>query len=1006
VRLIGYKEASAEVEVATGQVAASDFAIEQTALRLQDIVVTGVVGETPRVKLPFTVERIESSDIPVPAANVSSLLTGKAPGVTVAAISGQPGGEPAIRLRGPTSVNADGRSQSPLIVVDGVIQADGAALSDINTLDIESVEIVKGAAASSLYGSRAQAGVIQITTKRGTSQGSGGSGVMVRAEYGISQLIATFDVNGSHPYLMNEAGTKFIDTKGNEIDYADFNRNGNGGEVLAGGTLETTFWDQAFPGPLQDPLDRFYDPGETTSVYGALTGQSQQASYRVSFERFSETGIVDCGDPCKNPVALENFGSDYEVKDGGFERWNARLNFDAQIGDLGIAASGFYSTSSQDDVTNPEAFVFFDLAVASPFVDLATADARGLPAARPDPLRLSFNPLYSMALGNVSNDRTRTMGSVNLNWTANDWVSFEANASFDRTDRDEATYWPRTFADFDSGLESGGFLGARNVVEEAANASLTASFARSFLEGDLTTRARVRVLGETQSFETLGIEGVDNEIREIQALGYFGIVGLDYKDRYIVDGLIRRDGSSLFGPDQRWHTYVRGSAAWRLTQEDFWSIDWIDELKLRFSYGTAGGRPNFFAQYEAYEVEDGLIFPGRLGNRRLRPELSTEREAGLNLVLFGNLAIDLTYASNAIDDQILVVPLPAFRGFTQQWQNAGELQSNTWEASLRWAAIDSPDLGLAFRLNWDRTDARISRMDIGAYKASGFWFAEGEVIGSLWGGRFASSCLDVVKSLGMFSTDGFDCGQFQVNDDGHMVFVGQGNDWTQGIERSLWGTEGEVAGETFAWGFPIQTREQSRICLRAHPEDREVGEECPLVDEMALGNTQPDWNGAFATTFRYKGLTASALMDATIGFDLVNHTHFWRDRASVAGELDQEGKPNALKKPLKYYGTFTGLLNGALQPWYMESGGWVKLREVAVAYTFPRSWLQGVLGGALDRVTLSFIGRNLLTITDYSGLDPETGFSTSEVGSATIDRWDSFQYPNSRTFSLALEVVF
>jgi hypothetical protein len=238
-----------------------------------------------------------------------------------------------------------------------------------------------------------------------------------------------------------------------------------------------------------------------------------------------------------------------------------------------------------------------------------------------------------------------------------------------------------------------------------------------------------------------------------------------------------------------------------------------------------------------------------------------------------------------------------------------------------------------------------------------------------------------------------------------MVFVGEGNHWTNGISHDLWGTEGEVAGHSFLWGIPIRTEAQSRVCLRRHPEDRGVGERCPLNGQVPNGSTAPDWNGAFAASFRYRGLTASALLDATIGFDLPNITRFHMYANGRAGDQDQANRPDGLKKPIQYYGIIRGE-GGGLQPEFLEDGSWVKLREVAVGYTFPDSWLDGFLGGALDRVTLTLIGRNLLTITSYSGFDPESGFEETDVGSATIDRWDQGQYPNSRVFSLAVEVGF
>ena len=312
VRLIGYRELSQTVTVQSGQVATADFSVQQTALRLQDIVVTGVVGETPQVKLPFTVVRLSAQDFPVPAADVSSLLTAKAAGVSVISGSGQPGAEASVLLRGPTSINSSGRSLGPLIVIDGVIQSESATLSDVGALDVDHVEIVKGAAAASLYGSRAQNGVIQITTKRGTGLQTNSLNILVRGEYGMGQLVGDVGLTRSHPYLMNSAGTKFIDSDGNEVDFTDLSRPGFGAPVLANqinpdqpGDSFTAFANQAFPHELFDHMDTFFEPGETTDAYGAVTGRFGESSFRVSVDQFREGGVVRCT-PCIDNLASLN----------------------------------------------------------------------------------------------------------------------------------------------------------------------------------------------------------------------------------------------------------------------------------------------------------------------------------------------------------------------------------------------------------------------------------------------------------------------------------------------------------------------------------------------------------------------------------------------------------------------------------------------------------------------------------------------------------------------------
>ena len=1036
VRLIGYREASQTVTVASGQVATADFAVTQTALRLQDLVVTGVVGETPQVKLPFTVERLSTQDMPVPAADASSLLAGKAAGVSVISGSGQPGAQANIQLRGPTSINAEGRGQSPLIVIDGVIQAEGASLSDVGALDIDHVEIVKGAAAASLYGSRAQNGVIEITTKRGTGLQTNSLNILARGEYGLGQLVGDVGLVRSHPYTMNASGTKFIDSEGNEVDFRDLNRPGFGSAVLynqidpgAQANPQVAFANQAFPTELFDHMDTFFDPGETVDVYGAVTGRFGESSFRVSVNQFREAGVVSCS-ACIDNLATLNADrvaqglAAFDVglpNDEGFERQNVRLNVDTRFGDLDIAASGFYSRADQDDkaVTNG---AFSRLTFMSPAIDLTQIDPTdGYPEIIADPQSIEDNPLYRLAIATDRDERTRTMGSVDLNFSPSqlDWLTFEANASFDRTDFNDYEIYPKNERTREG--TTGGSLREFNSTNEAINASVTLGASRIFMDGDLTVRGKARYLTENQNYESNGVFGSqfsvqdvpnfgaiigettgNNQVRQIRAEGLFGIASADYLGRYIIDGLIRRDGSSLFGPDERWQTYYRGSVAWRVTQEDFWNIDAIDELKLRFSLGTAGGRPNFYAQYETFGVSAGAIFPINLGNRALKPEFTTEREAGLNFVFFENLGLDLTYAWQTTDDQLLRVPQPAFVGFSSQWQNAGAIAAETYEVSLRYAAIDEQDMGLQFRLNWDRTKQEITRLDVPDYSFGNFFVSEGRPLGELWGELWATSCADLAP-IGVSASD---CAaNFQVNDDGLLVPTG-GAAFTEGFSKKLWGTQVEVAtadgSNSYHWGLPIKVQDYSPACVAKNPGNYE--EKCTLTEFLPFGNTTPDFNASFATNFRFKGLSLNSLIETSQGASIYNGTAQWSLRELRGEDTDQTGKALEFNKPVGYASALYSV--NADNSWFREDGSWIKLRELSLGYTLPESMTQSLFGDVFDRVTLNAIGRNLITITDYRGYDPEVGYSGGQFGSTALNRVSTFGYPNFRTFTFAAELVF
>jgi hypothetical protein len=613
------------------------------------------------------------------------------------------------------------------------------------------------------------------------------------------------------------------------------------------------------------------------------------------------------------------------------------------------------------------------------------------------------------------------MGSVDATWAPSEWLSFEGNASYDRTDFESVDMRFKNEKNSEGGFNtfSGGSLDKGNFIDEAINASVTASFNRAFMDGDMTVRAKARYLVEDQEFQSNGVFGTnfsvdgvptfgalegDQEgrrtIQEIKAQGYFGIMSLDYRGKYILDGLVRRDGSSLFGADERWATYFRGSAAWRIAQEDWWNIDAIDEFKLRFSYGTAGGRPRFSAQYETFGVGSGQIFPINLGNSALKPEFSTEREAGLNLVLFESLGIDYTYAWQNTTDQLLLVPQPAFVGFSAQWQNAGEIKAKTHELSLHWSAIDNSDMGLRFRVNWDKTENEIVSLDVPPYKDSdgAFYIAPGRPLGELWGDLYASNC----SQLAPVGISASDCSaNFATNDEGLLVWTG-GADASSGISGGLWGTTGSVGSNDYKWGFPIKVQDKSPICVAEKNGD--PGDECQLQEFLPLGNTTPDWNGSFAADFRYKGFTLNTLLDASVGFDIYNGTRQWPLRELRGAAVSQAGKADGDKKPIGYTSELYNVNSEA--SYFVEKGDWLKLRELALGYSLPPSTLENLFGGVFQRISFNVIGRNLLTFTDYSGYDPEVGFSGGDLGSSSLGGTDRFGYPNFRTYTASLELVF
>ncbi|MGH7448823.1 MAG: carboxypeptidase regulatory-like domain-containing protein, partial [Longimicrobiales bacterium] len=295
--LIGFASTPQTVTVEAGETTQLDLRLQPEAVALSEIVVTGVAGATQRTKLPFDVAQVRPGDLPVPSQNAGSVLTGKVAGVTVHQGSGRPGSAPSMLLRGVTSINASGRSQEPLYIVDGVILGD--ELVDLDALDIQSVEIVKGAAAASLYGSRASNGVVQIRTKRGAAMANDQVRYTVRSEYGRSGLASVPDqlLTQSHEYAMSADGLRFITTEGDECEWLRC----GGRPALAGNAPwreagETpSQWNSVqnvrWPGQTFDQVERFFESGDFLQNYVSAEGRAGATNFHVSVSNMQEDGI-------------------------------------------------------------------------------------------------------------------------------------------------------------------------------------------------------------------------------------------------------------------------------------------------------------------------------------------------------------------------------------------------------------------------------------------------------------------------------------------------------------------------------------------------------------------------------------------------------------------------------------------------------------------------------------------------------------------------------------------
>jgi len=995
----GLSNVSRQLTLSPGASLTQNFTMSTSVIQLDELVVTGVAAPTSRARVPFEVATVSAEDIVVPSTSAAGAIQGKVAGARVVSGSGQPGSAPSILLRGPTSINATGRTQDPLYIVDGVILGGGNGLGDIDPQDIESIEVVKGAAAASLYGSRAAAGVIQVRTRRGRNLSGERTRYTTRLEAGQSDIEHYIDVAQYHPYKLNAAGTRFVTAAGAEFDWNQRNN-----LALNGTSPFTTFQTNKYPGTTYNQLERFFNPGDYRQGYVGVEGSSGRTNFFASVTSLDNSGVVTGHD--------------------GYNRNSFRLNLDHGIGDkLQVSASGNYIRSNTDYINDRgSGSPFFNLTFITPNIDLAARDSLGNLDVMGDPQDATQyqNPLYEIENRQTTDINNRFLSSLQLVYAPVHGVSLDGQVSYDRTDFDRRDLYPFGYATkTPSAALNRGYLRQFGSITDALNASATSTFDKTF--GDLQARTQFRYAYEEQNYQDFdargsafaaeGVETLDATTQSkfvasysdaARSEGFFNQTNLSFRDRYILDGLVRRDGSSLFGADQRWQTYYRLSGAWRVAEEPWFNVSAISDLKLHASLGTAGNRPSFAAQYQINTIAGGTVTPSIQGNPDLKPERVTEREFGVNVGLLDRFNFTANYAKSTAEDQLLLVPLPAVSGYASRWTNAGTLESNTIELSLDANLIQRQNFGWSARLNWDRTRQEISSLDVPCYSWGNpayqnvenvFFNCEGVELGTFFGRKWAESCDDLPAA------DQSSCSSFDVNSDGYLVYVGEGNtassgagaDGVLGNADDKWGTRGTGSLFNYNWGIPISS-------LGTDPFSGQ------LTNYFALGSAQPDFNMSFSNTLNWGGLSLYGLLDASMGFEVYNQTRQWAMFRNRSGENDQVGKAVEDMKPVGYY---TTLYNAAtVNSEFVEDASFVKLREVALRYAVGADRLQALRLGGFDRITFGVIGRNLKTWTDYQGYDPEVGVAGSTGGSAVISRFDAYGYPNFRTVSLSVELGF
>lgn len=948
-RFIGYKPKRQAITLSAR--VDQDFELEKDVLSLEQVVVTGVSDATSQTKTAFSVAVVDNSaikDAPMPSPIAA--LSGKIAGASVVTTSGAPGKEPSIRLRSATSLT--GR-QDPLIIVDGTITRLG--LADVNSEDIERVEVIKGAAASSLYGSDAANGVVQIFTKRGGNLAEGQTSVTLRNEIGQSELRRTVPNNLSHNYQLNADGSFKRDAGGNRIPETD--------------RISDNPYPQYF-----DQLGQVFKPGTFMTNYASVGQRRGSLNYNVSFQNTKETGVLN----------LLN----------GYNRQNFRMNLDQQLNDKMDYQVGAFYGRSHGDQAEGSADIFFGLRFLEPNVDLTAKNADGTPyiaKIRQPPLSGNVsNPLYRLYNAETTQGRDRFTGTFKLRYRPMLWLTAEGNVNFDNSGQSYKAFRPTGFQNSNGQTDKGSLF---QQVDDQRSMNLGGTLtAQRQLFGWLNNTTKVAAVLEDQTNAFVSINASALIVPKVTEFGaasrdpsfpitprsgtetirnqnVFGTTTFDIKDRYIVDGVIRRDQSSLFGVDERAANYYRVSGVWRVSEDI--KIPGVDEFKLRASIGTAGLRPVFNAQYEVFSIAGGSPTKVTLGNKLLKPAFSKEKEYGFNVNFLENFTFEYSYSDKVTSNQILNVPTSAATGYRNQWKNAGELSGTTHEAALGAVLLSKKDFFWRANIVGDRTRQTITDLTVGPFLAGPdpgdgstriFRIAKGQKFGVIYGSKWIQTDAQLAATIKSGRLTG-SAADYQKNEEGYFV------------RKSQYRTVNEV---------PLKYYDAAGNSL------------------TEIGDVNPDFNLGMSSNVQWKGINVSAQLNWVKGGNIYNYTRQWPFNELRDPVIDQRSKPAAERKPTSYYSAFYN--NFDANEYFVEDGSYVRLREFAAHLSVPKSWMSKVGLGQLSNTRLGVVGRNLWTSTKYSGYDPDV--SGPGGGNPFGYRVDYFTYPTFRTVTFMFELGY
>lgn len=953
IMLISYLGYSSKEIAVTGQ---SIYKISMTEdmQKLDEVVVVGYSTKN-QSQLSSSVSVVSKESLQgVSSDNISKILQGKSSGVVVSNQSGQPGTTPNVIVRGTGSIGA---GTAPLYVVDGVI--GGIA----NPNDIESVTILKDAAATGLYGSRAANGVIIITTKSGKT---GKTRINVDSSFGYGWK------PGSNLKMMNSR--EFYDI--NKIMYSD-----------KYGTLYNSYLDklkQNNPNPSQSEIDAYMLSQKLSpTVDGYLNDNIptslmdtdtdwQDLSYRTAVTHNHSISASGGGEKTQFYIALNYYKEDGTFIMTGFEQYNLRANIKHNITDKFSVTFRTNNRYSQKE-SNPNADAFWDSYVLLPWDNPYNTDGtlkKGTEAEWRG--RHKRNMLYPLQY-NYNRLKTKSFTTdIKLEYKVTDWLTLSTTNRVESATSLGAIYYDkRTTEGSNSKGELSNPTTDNSTLLTSNLATLSKDFGKHSLSGIIgyeyqkSTASDISAIGMgiEPGFEILDVTAEAKKVGGGKAESIFSSVFFQadyaYNNRYFFVASYRRDGSSRFGTENRYGDFYSLGGSWLLSNEKFLSdYEKLDILKLRLSYGTTGNAniADFLSygiyNYDAQYAGSIASYPAQMPNPYLTWEIAHTLNAGVDIGFFNRIRLEVDAYQRTNKDLLQDVPLSASSGFTTQKRNVGSVRNRGVDINLQTQNITGV-------FNWE-TNLNFSVNRNKVLKLSG-----------------GNPIVSGNKSI----AEGRELGYFYMR---------------------------EWAGVDPQTGGPLWVRwldENDKTINENDGKKPTKVENTSVYNDASLLYTKPihpQFTAGFRNVFSYKGFELDFLFNIVCGSNVYNNaretidsdgTQATQNFMNLMDDWNRWEKPGDIATHPKLVLDSKSNSNKASSR-YIENASHMRLQNLTLSYTFPKRWIEKLY---LNNLRLYVSGDNLWLITKYSGQDPEFNL---EGGS------DGWKYPTPRKVMFGLNLEF